>query len=92
MLNHVLSILPSKNLVQNLGMGPQGTHTKFEKHQGPYPASLEELSFPFTNKSNTRDLEFERNYYNNTKLSIFRKIKDFLKNVHHLSHLFINKY
>ena len=90
--NNGLSIMPVQNLVQNLGIGPNSTHTKYPIQQKPYPARMEELTFPLTNNSNTRDLEFERNYYNNTKLSILRKIKDFLKNVHRLSHLFLNKY
>lgn len=80
-LNHGLSILPSKNLVQNLGMGPQGTHTKFEKQQSPYPASLQELKFPLVHPIKKRDLEFENNYYKYTNINFSRKIKDFLKNI-----------
>ena len=80
--NNGLSIMPSKNLVQNLGMGPLSTHTKYDTQQNPYPASIEELSFPLTNKSRTRDLDFERKYFKNTKLSLIRKIKGFLKNIY----------
>ena len=74
--------MPSRNLVQNLGMGPLSTHTKYDTQQPPYPASIEELSFPLTNKSRTRDLDFERKYFKNTKLSLIRKIKGFLKNIY----------
>ena len=90
--NNGLSVISTQNLVQNLGMGPDSTHTKFEAQQLPYPASIKELSFPLTNKCRTRDYHFERNYYNNTRLSILRKIKAFLKNVPLLSLLFLKKY
>ena len=79
--NNGLSVMPSKNLVQNLGMGPLSTNTKHNTQQPPYPASIEELSFPLTNKCRTRDLDFERKYFKNTNLSFIRKIKGFLKNL-----------
>lgn len=80
-LNHGLSILPSKNLVQNLGMGPQGTHTKFEKQQGPYPASLQELKFPLVQPIKKRDFGFENDYYKNTRIHFLNKIKTFIKKI-----------
>ena len=73
--------MPSKNLVQNLGMGPLSTHTKYETQQNPYPATMEELAFPLTKNCKTRDFAFERNYYNNTKTSTIRGLKTFLKNI-----------
>ena len=79
--NNGLSIIPSQNLVQNLGMGPLSTHTKFETQQLPYPASIEELSFPLMNKCRRRDLNFERNYHKQSSYSIMEKIKVFLKNL-----------
>jgi hypothetical protein len=80
-LNHGLSILPSKNLVQNLGMGPQGTHTKFEKQQGPYPASLQELKFPLVHPIKKRDFEFENAYYKNNQIHFSSKMKILLKKI-----------
>ena len=77
--NNGLSVIPSKNLVQNLGMGPLSTNTKYDTQQPPYPACIEELSFPLLNKCRTRDFDFEKEYYKNTNLSIIRKIKGFLK-------------
>ena len=68
--------MPHINLVQNLGMG-----TINATQQSPFPTSIQELAFPLTNKCKTRDLDFERKYYENTNLSIFRKIKVFLKNI-----------
>ena len=79
--NNGLSVIPSKNLVQNIGMGPLSTHTKYDTQQPPHPACMEELSFPLTNKCRIRDLNFERKYYKNTSLSIIRRIKAFLKNL-----------
>ena len=79
--NNGLSVMPSKNLVQNLGMGPLSTHTKYETQQNPYPTSMEELTFPLTNNCKTRDFGFERNYYKNTKPSNIRKLKSFLKKI-----------
>ena len=73
--------MPCQNLVQNLGMGPLSTHTKYDTQQPPCPATMEELSFPLTKKCRTRDLDFERKYFKNTKLSLIRKIKGFLKNL-----------
>lgn len=77
--NNGLSVISTQNLVQNLGMGPDSTHTKFEAQQLPYPASIKELSFPLINKCRTRDLGFERNYYKYSSPSIMEKIKDFFK-------------
>ena len=74
-----LSIIPNKNLVQNLGMGPQGTHTKFKKQQEPYPASLQELKFPLLNPLKSRDFKFEIAYYQNSRISFFNKIKNHIK-------------
>ena len=74
-----LSIIPNKNLVQNLGMGPQGTHTKFEKQQRPYPASLDELKFPLVHPIKKRDLDFENVYYKNSQMTFLNKIKYYIK-------------
>ena len=79
--NNGLSVIPTQNLVQNLGMGPDSTHTKHLTQQSPYPASIEKLTFPLTNKCRTRDLGFERNYYKNTKPSTIRKLKTYLMNI-----------
>ena len=43
--NNGLSLISTQNLVQNLGMGPNSTHTKFEAQQLPYPESIEERHF-----------------------------------------------
>jgi hypothetical protein len=80
-LNNGLSIVPCKNLVQNIGMGPQGTHTKFEKQQNPYPASLDELKFPLVHPIKKRNLEFENSYYKNTQLDFLNRIKTFIKKI-----------
>ena len=77
--NNGLSVMPSKNLIQNIGIGPLGTHTRFATQQSPYPSKMEELSFPLICKTRTRDFNFERKYYKNTNFSIIRKIKAFLK-------------
>ena len=80
-LNHGLSILPSKNLVQNLGIGPQGTNTKFEKQQTPYPSRLDELKFPLVHPIKNRDFEFENKYYKNKRIHFLNKIKTFIKKI-----------
>ena len=77
--NNGLSVISTQNLVQNLGMGPNSTHTKFEAQQLPYPANIEELSFPLICKSRTRDFDFEKKYYKNTKISIWEKMKQFFR-------------
>ena len=77
--NNGLSVMPNKNLVQNIGIGPLGTHTRFATQQSSYPSKMEELSFPLICKTRTRDFDFEKKYYKNTNLSIIRKIKAFLK-------------
>lgn len=77
--NNGLSVMPHKNLVQNLGFGPTSTHTKYAKQQNPYPTSIEELTFPITNIPKLRDLDFEKKYYKNLNISILRKIKSFLE-------------
>ena len=78
-LNNGLSIIPSKNLVQNLGMGPKGTHNKFEKQQCPYPASLDELKFPLVHPIKKRNMEFENVYYKKPRIYFLNKIKNLMK-------------
>lgn len=74
-VNNGLSLIPTQNLVQNLGIGPLGTNTKFEKQKAPYPASIAEIKFPLVIPSEIRNIEFEKKYHKNTKISIWKKIK-----------------
>jgi hypothetical protein len=79
--NNGLSVISTQNLVQNLGMGPNSTNTKFEAQQLPYPASIEDLSFPLSCASRRRDFDFEKQYYKNTELKLFSKWKAFFKSM-----------
>lgn len=81
--NKGLSIIPKVNLVQNIGFGPEGTHTKFELEQGSYPRETNSLSFPLTHPENARNISFESEYFKNQTPSIFQITKLFLKKIFH---------
>jgi hypothetical protein len=79
--NNGLSIIPSKNLVQNIGFGPEGTHTKFETEQGSYPRQTSALAFPLTHPKTARNLSFEKEYFKSQKPGLIQRTKYLLKNI-----------
>ena len=44
--NNGLSIIPSQNLVSNIGIGPDATNTKVKRHLEIFPERINQISFP----------------------------------------------
>lgn len=76
-----LSIIPANNLVSNIGIGPDSTHTHCKSQSDPFPPIKRKLQFPLTQTRVERDLSFERNYYKADKLPWVRKFKNLTKSL-----------
>lgn len=64
-----LEILPARNLIENLGFGPDATHTTMDTPQILLESSPQDLDFPMLHpndveRSLVADLHFERLFYN----------------------------
>lgn len=75
--NNGLSIMPATNLVQNIGFGPQATHTKFQIEQESF-LKTNALTFPLTHPTTRRNTAFEIKYYKSQKLTSIVKFKSLL--------------
>ena len=78
-----LSITPIKNLVSNIGIGPNATHTVSEKLVPRFPKKIENISFPLRHSPITRDLILEKKYINKSRtpfsIKIKLRVREFLK-------------
>ena len=74
-----LSVVPHKNLVSNIGIGPDASNTKCDKQVDLFPAQLESMLSPIIHPIIKRDKEFEFCYHKKGKPSISRRIKNFFK-------------
>lgn len=80
--NNSLSIIPTRNLVSNIGFGPNATNTfykqsnfdGFPKKRGSY----ENINHP---KEISRCLEFDKKYYKVEKGSLIRRAKNKIKSI-----------
>ena len=75
-----LSIIPSRNLVSNIGIGPDATNTVVSKKIEKYPKITEKIGFPLIHSKVERDLEFDISYINKCKGSNFRYLIILIKN------------
>ena len=71
-----LSILPSVNLVSNLGIGPNASNTKSHFTVEIYPSTLDEILFPLTHPLVKRNTDLEARYYSASKSSFIRRLKN----------------
>ena len=74
-----LSILPSVNLVSNLGIGPNASNTKSHFTVEIYPSTLDEILFPLTHPLVKRNTDLEARYYSASKSSFIRRLKNLIK-------------
>lgn len=80
--NNSLSIIPTQNLVSNIGFGPNATNTfyKQNKFEG-FPqkrGSYESINHP---KEISRCMEFDKTYYKMEKGSLIRRVKNKMKSM-----------
>tara|TARA_Y100000589_G_scaffold11038_1_gene9144 strand:+ start:85 stop:945 length:861 start_codon:yes stop_codon:yes gene_type:complete len=79
--NGGLSIMPSSNLVSNIGIGPEGTNTYTAKAVKMFPDKLGKVVKPLKHPQIHRDLGFEKRYYSMEKPPILLSLKNYLKNI-----------
>ncbi len=70
-----LSVMPSKNLVANIGFGRDATNTKSTTSIDLYPAKLQSMNFPLVHPAFEQNLAFEKRYSQMEKLPMSRKLK-----------------
>ena len=76
-----LSLVPARNLVSNIGIGPDATHTKSKKQVTLYPKKMESISFPLKHSHLKRNRIFELLYYKESQRSILQNAKLWLKRI-----------
>ena len=76
-----LSIMPSKNLVSNIGIGPNASNTKSLEQLDAYPKINQTLSFPLVHPKVILDKSFDLKYFRKSKISNVRKLRNLLKSI-----------
>jgi len=78
-LNNLLSIMPNRNLISNIGFGPQATHTKIKSKLASIPFG--HLNFPLRSplKIEASDLKDRRYFLNHEKQNLLSGIREILK-------------
>jgi hypothetical protein len=74
-----LSVVPHKNLVSNIGIGPDASNTKSDKRVAFFPERMESIEFPLVHPTIKRDKGFESRYRQKEGPTITRQFKNFLK-------------
>lgn len=70
-----LSIMPSKNLVANIGFGHDATNTKSSIPIDLFPAQLQSMNFPLFHPTFAQNHDFEKRYSQMERLPMSRKLK-----------------
>ena len=79
--NNGVAVLPSRNLVSNIGIGPSATHTISESPISLYPNFLQSMNFPLSHPLTTdRNLTIEKQYKKKEEIPNWRSIKNFVNN------------
>ena len=73
--NNGLSVMPTKNLVQNIGFGPNATHTKFVSIHNEFPKHSGKINFPLDYPPKIRNIAFEKKYFQKQSNSLYVKLK-----------------
>ena len=79
--NNLLSIVPNKNLVSNIGIGPDATNTIRNITIEDYPPIKSYMKFPLKHPTLMRNIAFEKYYYNKSEPSFIRRIKNSIKSI-----------
>jgi hypothetical protein len=78
--NNFLSVIPTKNLVSNIGFGPDATNTIYNQHNFEgFPSqrgNIQSINHP---EYISRCISFDKNYYQMEKGTFTRRIKNKLK-------------
>ncbi|MDA9962739.1 hypothetical protein N9D63_07620 [Opitutales bacterium] len=78
--NNGLAVISSRNIVSNIGIGPDATHTVTDSPVDLYPDKLQSQSFPLIHPNTIqRDFSFEKNYRKLDQTPKSRVLKNYLK-------------
>jgi hypothetical protein len=86
-----LSVVPHKNLVSNIGIGPDASNTKSDKRVPFFPERMESIEFPLVYPTIKRDKGFESRYRQKEGPTITRQFKNYLKTLPHKLHGFFKR-
>jgi len=76
-----LSVMPSKNLVSNIGIGPDGTNTVTPNKVSMFPEKIDQAARPLAHPEVSRDLDFEKRYYSLDRPPLLGSLKNYLKSM-----------
>ena len=80
--NNGLAAISSQNIVSNIGIGPDATHTVTDSPVELYPDKLQSQSFPLIHPNTIqRDFTFEKNYRKLDQTPKSRLLKNYLKEI-----------
>jgi len=77
--NKSYSIIPQKNLVTNIGIGPDASNTKSNKQVRMYPKVLQSISPKLTHPEIKRNKSFEKKYYEESRPKLIQILKKNVK-------------
>ena len=69
-----LSIVPSINLVSNLGIGPDASNTKQKHRVNMFPFKLESMTYPMNHPSVLLNRKFDFSYYSRSRPSLYKSL------------------
>ena len=77
--NKSYSVIPQKNLVTNIGIGPDASNTKLNTQVSMYPKVLQSMTLELTHPQIKRNKSFEKKYYEESKPNLIRILKQKFK-------------
>jgi hypothetical protein len=69
-----LSVVPSRNLVSNLGIGPDASNTKQKVRINMFPLKLDSMTFPMNHPSVFLNRKFDFSYYFRSRPSLYKSL------------------
>ena len=69
-----LSVVPSRNLVSNLGIGPDASNTKQKVRINMFPLKLDSMTFPMNHPSVFLNRKFDFSYYSRSRPSLYKSL------------------
>lgn len=67
-----LSVVPSRNLVSNLGLGPDASNTKHKVRINMFPFKLESMAYPLNHPHVYLNRMFDFSYYSKSRSSLYK--------------------
>lgn len=83
--NRGLSVMPSSNLVSNIGIGPDATNTISTEKIEMFPQKINQIFYPLIHPEVSRNIEFEKGYYSMESPKLFSSLRNYLKKLFGIS-------